>query len=559
MQNGCIKFLCSITILMLMLASCSDNHPAEKPVIVMTPEQMDDEVASNIQAVLQFAVDHDGQINDSVKLRLPGLVLDFYKKSEYKNVWSRKEQKQRLADSLLRFIDSSRLYGLFPKQYHKQELEDLHWKFSSDSLAIKDATAWTKLDLLSTDAFFSLLKDLKESRTREDSVSIINKPFYIDSFFLAKLHTLLQDNRLTETLESAEPDFFKYKELRYAVKNFVEEMDTTKYLEIDYPYDDSLAFVKSVYQRLLQSGIGDSEISLPDSAAFARAVKAFQKSHNLTADGKPGAATVRKMNETDIDRFKRIAATLDRYKSMSTPPGSFVWVNIPSFGLEVWQGDSLVLQSKVIVGKITTPTPELVSNINNMVTFPNWTIPASIIKKDILPQLKTDPGYLARKGYNLYKENGEIVDPFSIDWSKYKNGIPWKVVQGSGDDNALGIFKFNFHNPYDVYLHDTNQRYLFSNSNRALSHGCVRVQKWKALADYIADRDSSLMKESIPLPYTKDSIQNWIRNRDRKSIMVKNKLPVYIAYFTCEAKDGRIIFFDDIYGKDAALLKKYYN
>ena len=146
-----------------------------------------------------------------------------------------------------------------------------------------------------------------------------------------------------------------------------------------------------------------------------------------------------------------------------------------------------------------------------MVTYPQWTIPASIIRQDILPQLKKDPGYLTRKGFSLVSYEGETIDPYSVDWTKYSKGIPWKVVQGSGDDNALGVFKFNFNNPYSVYLHDTNQRYLFKNANRALSHGCVRVEKWQDLANYIAGLDSLAMKNNQPAAYNADSIKSMDR------------------------------------------------
>ena len=477
----------------------------------------------------------------------------------YKNIWSKQEEQNPLADSLLQFINQSKYYGLFPEDYHQNELSQLQAELANDSLSRQNAINWTKLDLLATDAFFRLLKDLKESRMHADSVSIIHKSYYVDSFFIKNLQTIFHQQELNSILKSAEPVYFKYAALQSALRSFVDKMDTTNYVQIDFPYEDSLSFVRNVYHRLNQSGMGNPAVSIPDSTAFVSAIKNFQLSKKLTADGKPGPATIRSMNNTDVERFKRIAVNLDRYKSLPQFPESYVWVNIPSFGLEVWQNDTLILHSKVIVGKPTTPTPELISNINNMVTFPNWTIPESIIKKDILPQLKKDPGYLARKGYNLFKENGEMVDPFSVDWNKYKTGIPWKVVQGSGDDNALGIFKFNFNNPYSVYLHDTNQRYLFANSDRALSHGCVRVQKWQALADFIADRDSLLMDKEIRLPYTKDSIQNWIAQKSRKSIMVKHRLPLFIEYFTCAVNDEEIVFYDDIYGEDAMLIKKYFD
>jgi murein L,D-transpeptidase YcbB/YkuD len=131
-------------------------------------------------------------------------------------------------------------------------------------------------------------------------------------------------------------------------------------------------------------------------------------------------------------------------------------------------------------------------------------------------------------------------------------------MQGSGDDNALGIFKFNFNNRYAVYLHDTNQRYLFKNAVRDLSHGCVRVQEWEKLAFYIARNDSMNLKEGETLRYTTDSIQTWLASKQLKRIGVKNKVSLFIRYFSCEAKNGKIKFYDDIYGEDKALREKYF-
>jgi murein L,D-transpeptidase YcbB/YkuD len=193
-----------------------------------------------------------------------------------------------------------------------------------------------------------------------------------------------------------------------------------------------------------------------------------------------------------------------------------------------------------------------------MITYPQWTIPASIIKKEILPGLKRNAGYLSRRGYSLIDQNGNVIDPYGINWAKYKTGIPFKVIQGSGDDNALGIMKFNFNNPYSVYLHDTNQRYLFKNASRALSHGCVRVQDWEKLAFYIAKNDSLLAGPDDSLKYTVDSIKNWLAQKERKRIVVKNRIPLFIRYFTCEGKDGKIIFYDDIYGEDKKLREQYF-
>ena len=147
-------------------------------------------------------------------------------------------------------------------------------------------------------------------------------------------------------------------------------------------------------------------------------------------------------------------------------------------------------------------------------------------------------------------ELGNEVDPSTIKWSQYKDYIPFKVVQGSGDDNALGILKFNFPNKYSVYLHDTNQRYLFSNKKRALSHGCVRVQAWDSLAIFILRNDSLRGKNAVPV----DSLQTWLATKQKKYIPVRKPIPLFIRYFTCDVNaEGKLVFYEDIYEEDMKL------
>ena len=240
-------------------------------------------------------------------------------------------------------------------------------------------------------------------------------------------------------------------------------------------------------------------------------------------------------------------------------PEKYIWVNIPGYYLQVWDNDTLALESKVIVGKPETRTPLLTSKITDMVTFPTWTVPNSIIVKQYLPKLKNNSNYLSRLGLRLVNGKGETISGGSVNWTRYSKGIPYRVMQGSGNDNALGVYKFNFDNPYAVYLHDTNQRYLFKNASRALSHGCVRVQEWEKLAFYINRNDSLNLRQGDTLKYTTDSIKNWIAQKEMKRLVVKQQIPLYIRYFSCEGKGGKINFFDDIYGEDKILREKYFD
>jgi len=537
--------------------SCKNHPQVKEKEIVKVPEKMDDQIADNIKAALLYGKSSHGVINDSIKLSQFNLVNSFYEKNNYQGVWSKKEIWNPVADSMFEFIKYSKYYALYPEDYHYRQLDSLRKRIAKDSSVLMDAIVWTKADLMLTDAFMKILKDLKEGRMLPDSVSIISKNNYIDSFFVQKLNHAIDSNNVSTVFQSVEPTNKEYNLIKEKLPDFVDNMDRKKYLYINFPYTDTVAFYKILHKRLVQSGFGEKTEDV-DSIMLSKEIKKYQSKHKLTADGKPGAETIRLLNSNDNEKFRRIAVTLDRYKELPPLPETYIWVNLPSFYLKVFDLDSVVLESKTVIGKPETRTPLLTSTISNMVTYPNWTIPESIIKKDILPALKVNPGYLASKGFSLVDSKGETINPYTVNWSKYKKGIPWKIVQGSGDDNALGIFKFNFNNPYSVYLHDTNQRYLFANANRALSHGCVRVQNWEALAFLIAQNDSLATKEGHPLSYNSDSIKTWIANKSRKTIMIKKRMPLFIEYFTCEVKNGKLFFYNDVYNDDRYLEQKYF-
>lgn len=558
MRNGFLPF-CLILMALSFLVSCNEKSSSadSRSEATFVPRDMDVEVERALIRVLSDTANEFKRLSGADQLMQSDIVSAFYRANDYTRIWSMQEKKKPLADTLLYFIESSRNLGLYPDDYHFRLLSNLHSLLDSDSLAVKNSVNWTQLEVFSSDAFFRLLKDLKEGRLMPDSSSIVRKKNYVDSFFVASLNEVSNGAPLPDVLKSAEPTFFKYRNLREALPAFVRSMDTTRYAQIIYPYEDSIAFIRAVYARLLIGGFATKDTADPDAATFSAAVKKYQAEKKLTADGKPGARTIRELNITDEMKFRSIAVSLDRYKQLPAMPETFIWVNIPSMHLQVFSEDTLSLVSRIIVGKPATPTPELTSRINNLVVYPNWTIPASIIRNEILPALKKNPDYLSQKGYNLFDEKGGIINPYGINWARYNTGIPWRVVQGSGDDNALGVFKFNFNNPYSVYLHDTNQRYLFANEDRALSHGCVRVQKWQQLAALIAGRDSA-MAAPTRLNYSEDSLKSWVSRGVRKTVTVRNRFPLYIVYVTAESNGDSIDFYSDIYNEDARLYEQYF-
>lgn len=556
--NLIIPFLC------LLVLSCNNGNDSHQAEIVKDPDQMDKIVKERISAALSHADREKGKINDSILLNLPLIVKDFYGATENDPVWSSAEKWLPFTDSLFHFIINAKQEGLFPEDYHLSHLVSLKNKLDGDSLKKMDATQWATADLMLTDGFMRIIKDLKRGRLKSDSVTILKDTSLSETFFINTLQELVKEKQFARLVRSVQPKNKGYWELKKGIRGFVDSMDLKSYTYLNYPYkkgnsNDSVFFIRNLQKRLNQGGCIDFTSPMPDTLQLSTAIKKYQIKKGLKADGKISTALIRLLNTSDVERFKRIAITLDKYKLMPDGmPKKYIWVNLPGFYLRVFENDTVVLESKVICGKPETRTPLLNSEITDMVTYPTWTVPTSIISKQYLPKLKNNPNYLSRIGLKLVGRNGETIDPSTINWAKYSKGIPYQVVQGSGDNNALGVLKFNFNNPYSVYLHDTNQRYLFKNASRALSHGCVRVQEWEKLAFYIARNDSMNRKNGASPGYTTDSIRNWIAAKERHRIEVKNHIPVYLQYFTCEGVNGKIKFYDDIYGEDKVLRDKYF-
>jgi L,D-transpeptidase YcbB len=497
--------------------------------------------------------------DSAIILKQPRLAELFYEKNNYASAWCSKESWLPAGDSLFKFIETAQLFGLFPEDYHVKELIAIRQKFIADSLSKndrKDALLWSKADIMLTDAFVQIIKDVKLGRLPQDSITLRRDSVVADDFYQQQF-TLVQSGSLTQLINSLEPKHKGYQKLKAGIQKFLDSADYRQFTKVPYPEKDIAKLNKALQKRLYESGFIASDSTVADSVQLANAIKLFQKKKGIAVDGRAGEGTVRALNVNDREKFIRIAISMDKYKMLPEQmPSKYIWVNASSNYLEVIDKGEVKMTSKVICGKPKTRTPVLTSNITELITYPQWVPPASIVAKEILPAVKRNPGYLARKGFSLVDSKGNEVDPYSVDWSKYNKTMPYRVVQGSGDANALGIMKFVFNNKYSVYLHDTNQRYLFGSSMRSLSHGCVRVQDWQKLALYILRNDSL---NSGGTTYTKiDSMQTWLQKKQKKSITVRNKIPVYLRYFTCEGKNGGIVFYDDIYNEDKFLREKYF-
>lgn len=287
-------------------------------------------------------------------------------------------------------------------------------------------------------------------------------------------------------------------------------------------------------------GIPDS-FRATDSATFKKLVARFQFQYGIKATGKLDSVTERLLQWPWEEQKKSLALNLERFRRFSNVyQQPFVWVNIPQMNLMVFANDTPVFYMRTVVGRPSRPTPVIDATMKHVVVSPPWTVPPTILEKDVLPGvLRRGGGYLARKGLKAVDGNGRPVNPSSITLANYKR---FSYTQKPGYNSSLGEVKFNMPNSESVYMHDTPHREDFPKANRALSSGCVRVHKPKEFATFV-------LNDSVKYSYTK--IDSMCKERKTKYIPVAKPMRVYFAYLTAGVDStGRMMYPADIYQWD---------
>ncbi|MBE7173324.1 MAG: L,D-transpeptidase family protein [Williamsia sp.] len=539
--------------LFLFVCSCKNSGKPPEKDIVSNEEQLDERVSKDLKKTLDYAEKNHAQINDSTTLASFRLVNAVYDERKYQSIWSQKDGFESMADSLYLVVEHAKEWGLFPEDYHYKSLQGVWSRLKKDSASQKDAALWTKADVLLTEAYFTIARHLKLGRLSPDSVTLKKDSIYNDAFFIKNFNEATSKSTVINTLQNLEPKYPGYQRIKSGIKSFLDSANFKPYTYIIYPYKDSLQFITSLRKRLAEDGFLPNGATTMDSATLAGGIQSYQRNKNLTATGKITESLIRVLNNTDWEKFKTVAVTLDRYKLLpDTIPATYVLVNLPAYTLYVYDEDTLALQSRVIVGSPRTKTPLLNSAISNFITYPQWTVPYSIIFKEMLPRIQRNISYLERQNLMVVNGSDEVVDPYKIDWSKLNSKhFPYLIRQREGDDNSLGVIKFNFRNKYSVYLHDTNVRWQFNRAARAISHGCVRVERWEELSHFLVRADT--------VRFPPDTLRAWMSRQEKHMVTGFPKVPLFIRYLTTDGKDGKLVFYSDIYGYDRQLKEKYFS
>ena len=302
--------------------------------------------------------------------------------------------------------------------------------------------------------------------------------------------------------------------------------------------------VPALRERL--STAGDLELNSGDSQVFDSyvdaAVRRFQVRHGLHADGVVHDTTLRALNVPAQTRLAQLRINAVRLKSLTGNLGNRIVVaNIPAVQIEAIENGVAVTRHTAVAGKPDRPSPDIQSKIVQINFNPFWTVPVSIIRKDLIPKMQAEPDYLTKNHIRIFDAKNNEQPPSQIDWYSAE-AVNYKFKQDAGDFNSLGSIRINFPSPHGVYMHDTPSKNLFGEDFRFASSGCMRVQNVRELVYWILAESPG---------WSKAEIDEVIKSGERKDAKVAKPLPLYWVYVTAWATpDGVVQFRDDIYSRD---------
>jgi L,D-transpeptidase YcbB len=528
----------------------------------------------------------------------------FYSSNNYQPVFIKSFDDKQLVDSLLIILSRAEEHGLNPEHYH---FSTIHTEFYKAIDTVQNILRYSHLAIAELLVIDAILKYSSHMRYGLVNPKIIFSGSYflpIDDSSKGDLFQPLSQENILQYLNDIQPKSKRYRDLQWVLKYYhrFKEFDwhhipiPAKKIELGAK-DSSVALVIS---RLIDlEYIDTSKVKFNDLTVYDSLlvdyVKRFQLNNGLVDDGVLGKNTFERLNTTPDQYIDKIKLNLERFRwNDYSDTSQFILVNIPDFRLFIFDNGKKTFNSKICCGikrsayyyeqlkvyKKTKrwkdkpddwETPNMYGEISYLVLNPTWTVPPSIMREEIAYKLKKDSTYLRSKNFKVYKDGVEI-SPEEVQLTElHSDVIPYRIVQDPGAGNALGKIKFMFNNPFGIYLHDTPTRSPFNYSNRAVSHGCVRVEKPLPIAEFLLRNHPSwninylkieigqkVEDKSIVSEYYKkrSSLRKYASIGQTTDVILSQKTPVYIDYYTAWVDDeGVINFREDVYNRDKVLLE----
>lgn len=484
-------------------------------------------------------------VSDPVKmtkleLRQPVAVKQFYTQNNYRAVWITAIENKNIAVFIKELRQSPR-WSLREREYQYNFIRT----FASRQGKLATANDSVEAEMLFTDAAFHFYRDIAFGNTVpplayngieyspecEDVNSMIS--YHLAHETLELLHKWLafRDNdamvmkaRVEYLLHIVSAPGFADVKLRS------NRVDTS-----------NIALIK----RLEQLGVTDTPDRKFDDVALKKAVRETQRMFNLPEDGMLQPATIQQLNVPLSVRIQQmdISINYSRWLRCLRQTQTVIVVNLSAADMKVYRGIETVLQMKLIVGKRSTPTRTLSSTVDEVILYPYWHVPKNIAVNELLPDIKKDPSYINRNNYQVLNRDGKVIDPHSINWHSLNAAhFPYIIRQSTGCDNALGLIKINFYNPFTIYLHDTPTKNLFSRTRRFYSHGCMRMEKPFDLARLLL-KNNTIAVDTV-------TEKGCVSNKAPIVVNADERMPLIVWYSPAGTDSTeRVVFYDDVYEK----------
>jgi murein L,D-transpeptidase YcbB/YkuD len=522
------RLLLFLVALVVCLPACKNrNHSASAANLPIHIPESDEQFNLEMQEILR---DHIPTLSagkqapdTSIYTGWQEVVKDIYQANGNLPVWVSKNILSARGNELFKFVNTAEFFGLNKDLYGVNELNRLHDSLQKMSPTVNFELA-KKLETGLTRAFCEIALHLEHGMF-VDSIQGINSNFRsARAKYAGLLGQIIRGSSVDSTLHTLEPQNPIYDRYMKSLKDFVSKNNiSSEPIHIRDPKTDSAGAVTDARAALVIHHYLPDSLKNNDSAYKASLLQ-FQKDNGLNPDGKIGLMTQKALERGNAFKFQLLAINADRWRQYDIKiPERYVWVNLAAAKLRIIERDSMKMEKNVVIGKADKEhkTPTLESSINTIVLWPTWTVPQSIVKKEMK----------SFKGYIVNETNG------------YK-----QVIQPPGPNNSLGVVKILFPNKYSVYLHDTPSKYLFKSDYRAHSHGCVRCQDALEVAAYLMQMDTFRITYDSLLALKQEKIAT-------QSFRLKKPIPVFFKYFTAEADwSGKLHFYTDVYKRDTEMI-----
>lgn len=467
-------------------------------------------------------------------------VRDFYATNNYQIIWINKENKVNESD-LEKAIAISSEIGLSETDYKPISSSDILNTISKkadyiDSIKTEIQITSTAIHFF-TDIAYGNIKPNFGFFNLKTAEAYHNIPKLLAEYISKK-----EMFKLIEKITPIQPEI---KVIENRIKNYQQILKSTDFKEIIINKGKINRNNSPLLAKLYQLGILEvHNLNLTDKD-FKTKIKEAQIQFNQLTDGELSNALINELNIPIKTRLQQLILSVNYYRWISsiTANQTAIVVNIPAANLKVYHKNRVSNEMKMIVGKLSTPTPTLCSYIKEVVLYPYWHVPYSIATKELLPLIKKNTSFIQNGNYQILNTEGEIINPYSINWQSLNTQhFPYLIRQSSGCDNALGLLKLNFDNPFGVYLHDTPGKNLFTYNYRFLSHGCMRMEKPMDIGHLVLLNNSQAI----------DTLEQkgCLVNKSPTKVIADQQIPIIVWYNPVGIDSlGRLVFYKDVYGK----------